>query len=70
MEVSKRIELELKVAELECYDDEGKLIEEELTRFAELTRKYHFSGYNVLKYDLKIRELQISYTQSKLHPPR
>ena len=58
MEINKRIDLELKVAELECYDDDGKLIQEELERFAELTRKYHFSGYNVLKYDLRIREMQ------------
>lgn len=56
---TSRIKLELRVAEIECYDDKGRIIPSELDRFADIVRKYHFEGYNVLKYDLKIREMQI-----------
>lgn len=59
-DAQRRINLELLVAQQKCYDDKGKLIPKYVEEFAELCRTHHFCGYNVLKYDLKVREMQRS----------
>lgn len=58
MDAQRRINLELLVKQQECYDEQGKIIPKKVDEFAYLARSHHDAGYNTLKYDLKIRQMQ------------
>ena len=65
MDAQRRINLELLLKQQQCYDSQGKLIPEKVNEFYCLARSHHDAGYNTLKYDLKVREMQRSLQEER-----